>query len=218
MSRSPCPIPTPVAAPKPRSSTSNSTSTLLSSPLFVVLGGTTIIIILVLVGRSILPIPYLSPFLGTFFKCLLFIIAPILPFVLAGWMAAALKFWKRREFSNMGSHLGRVTSETWDMGRIFTAWDGENICLGDVLLGIRGWIQWGLIAWVIGCEVLGWRWDAGYIEKCMDALVKEDEEAKLNEMKEKKIVDEEVVMVDDEDAEASGDKNGNEGREKVGLH
>lgn len=59
---------------------------------------------------------------------------------------------------------------------------------------------------------MGWKWDRGYLEKWVDALVKEEEE----KSKENMIVDEEMGVAVDQEIEVGEDESENKSSKKDG--
>jgi hypothetical protein len=221
MSSSSPPIRKPAAGPKNRASISKSSSILLYVVISILLVTLICTILTILAITSVVPMPHLGAFLSSFLKYFLAITAPFLPFYLAGLVGYFMKVWKRRAFGGrttwllilggqVGQHFGRVVGESMDMGKVFTAWGGEGVRWDELLLGMRGWVQWGLIVFVVWGEIMGRRWDGGYVEKLVDGLVKEEEE----KLKEKMIADEEMGVEVGQEVEVGGDGNGDVSSEK----
>ncbi|KAH7369493.1 hypothetical protein BKA65DRAFT_386481 [Rhexocercosporidium sp. MPI-PUGE-AT-0058] len=154
--------------PKPKSTTFRITIFILA--MVGIIGGT---ILITLLALDVFYIPYLSEFS----KFLVLILSPFVPLLFPSFLGVFLKVcqhktWPRKKVwvcitgSWVFQHLQRAVTDA------MTLYGDGNVC------GLREctgkWLEWALVGVVVSCQVGGWKWDGGYVDRWIENIIKEE--------------------------------------------
>jgi hypothetical protein len=181
------------------------------------LGLVSFFLLMCFLAKDVFNLPYLTPlahFLGT-------VISPLLPPLAALTLGAFLKVCQHETFP--GKKKWIFMTGIWCWNHEQRVWkklaglylgkndDGEMVVCG--LKACRGsWVQVALLGIVVVGQVMGWRWDAGFVDGWVEGIVEwetkleEEKKAKAEGMDvEKAIVDADTEELVDEKEVVGGD-------------
>jgi hypothetical protein len=184
------------------------------------------IFVLTLLALDVFTVPYLTPF-AHFVKTL---ISPFVPLIMPFYLGAFLKVYKHEPFPSRKQWMfstgciifQQVPRELKNMGSLYEfkrLGNGQGLFgLGleaEVVCGLKectsSWVEAALMVGVVVGEWMGWKWDAGYVQKWVknvaEESIKKEREGKGEvepevESMEKGEVDGEDDVVDEKKATA----------------
>lgn len=151
---------------------------------FAVLAFIGFIFLLTFLACDIIYIPYLSEFA----HFLALIISPFVPFLFPGLLGVFLKVCQHKNWPKKKTWV--LITASWVFQHVQRAitdaiklWGHGNVC------GLREckgkWVEWALVLVVVLCQIGGWKWDNGYVDRWIDTLIIEEAEKKAKEDAEK---------------------------------
>ncbi|KAG4431402.1 hypothetical protein IFR05_013113 [Cadophora sp. M221] len=158
--------------PKPKPKLTTSKIILIIIGVIGVFGGT---ILIALLALDVFYIPYLTEFA----KFIVLILSPFVPLLFPLFLGVFLKVcqhktWPRKKVwmcvtgSWVFQHFQRAVTDA------MTLYGGGDVC---GLKECKGkWVEWMLVSVVVMCQIGGWKWDGGYVDRWIENIIKEEAE------------------------------------------
>ncbi|CZT10610.1 uncharacterized protein RAG0_15033 [Rhynchosporium agropyri] len=138
-----------------------------------------VIVLLALLALDIFTIPYLTPF--AHFLALL--ISPFVALLFPLFLGVFLKICQHRTWPKKRSWV--LISGSWVLQHVQRAVTDLITLIGDRkgkgvggLCGLHEcegkWVEWCLVCVVVGGQIVGFKWDAGYVDGWIKRIVEED--------------------------------------------
>ncbi|XMA19793.1 hypothetical protein WAI453_012584 [Rhynchosporium graminicola] len=138
-----------------------------------------VIVLLALLALDIFTIPYLTPFA----RFLALLISPFVPLLFPLFLGVFLKICHHRTWPKKRSWV--LISGSWVLQHVQRAVTDLITLIGDQkgkgvggLCGLHEcegkWVEWCLVCVVVGGQIAGFKWDAGYVDGWIESIVEED--------------------------------------------
>ncbi|PVH74449.1 hypothetical protein DL98DRAFT_30566 [Cadophora sp. DSE1049] len=157
--------------PKPKSSTFHIIIAILA--IVAIIGS---IFLITFLATDLFYIPYLSEFS----KFIVLLLSPFIPLFFPFFLGVFLKVcqhktWPRKKVwifitgSWVFQHLQRAVTDA------IALYHGGDVC---GLSECKGkWVEWTLVVGIVLCQIGGKKWDAGYVDRWIDGLIKQEAQA-----------------------------------------